>query len=182
MQELIICIADLWFTWTDNPLIYQLTVIGIVLFLVLVSISFYYLCALCWIAYLMLNALGEEIKASDKDGKRKQRSSHLKLWKTKYFLTAEFVHYINCCFGPFLLLLTASYFVKMTNNSFFVFSNLTKSNNKGQKAGIYLLIIFLMKDWISFVALTYIPSLVRQEVVLNSSYPKQSLCRYHFNA
>lgn len=155
-------VTIIWFTWLDSPFLFWLIILGIFLFLVLVLVAFYYFCILCWIAYLMMNALGQDIKASGKD--IKQCSSQLKLWKATYYLTGEFVHYINCCFGPFLFLLTTSYFVRMTNNSFYIFSILTYSHDKRHEAKVYTFIIFLIKDWISFIALTYIPSLVRQEV------------------
>lgn len=154
---------------TFMPIVSKFMHILSTLFILYLFIGIFLYCCLTWVACAMLNMLEKDVL---KYSQRKRRGIegdydlwHQKLvsWKHRYYLIDEFVHQINNSFGPFILLMLTSYFIRMTNNSF-IFLNCFKKPFYSELWGaIYA--FFIIKDLLYFSGIVYFPYLVKQEVL-----------------
>ena len=162
------------FYWPDRStsLINQIQYFGFYLYCVPLFNFIYLFATLCWIAYSMLDILGEQIERHHDENNKRIHSQtdfwrrRLSKWKAQYYWISEYVHSINKCFGPFLLLLISCYFVRMVNYSFMLLNFFKFSNFQwSEDCVVYTLI--LLKDFVQFSGLVYLPHLIRQEVSLS---------------
>ncbi len=185
MQELIFWVFLLILTKPDDkqPIVYQVMYVGIYLFPIYTFASLFLFGSLCWIAYTMLKILGSRIESYENEGDTKQQQHDRndrkpnKYWKhqlttlkVQYYWLGEFVYHINNCFGPLFLLLMTSYFVRMINSSF-TFLMFLRGTQHGSTHSNVLHLFLLVKDFITFCVITYVPYLMQNEVhciVINS--------------
>ncbi len=150
----------------------QMQYFGFYMFLVYFTSSMILFGSFGWIAYTMLNILAKQIQ-SDDDDERDDKLIHwqtdlwrrrLAAWKAQYYWIGEYVQSMNNCLGPLLLLVVATYFVRMVNNSFKLMNSLKMPNNF-QEFDSFQYAIHLAKDFVYFSAFVYLPRLVSQEVI-----------------
>ena len=161
----------MFFSWPDQStsLTNQIHSFGLFLYCVSFFNFIYLFTTLGWIAYSMLDILGQQIERHHEENNKLIRLqsdfwlSRLSLWKAQYYWISEYVYSINKCFGPFLLLLVSCYFVRMVNDSF-ILLNYFKLSNFQWSEDCVLRAISLLKDFVQFSGLVYLPHLIRQEV------------------
>lgn len=179
----------------EQPIVYQLMYVGFYLFPIYTFASLFLFGSLCWIAYTMLKILGSRIESYNNEGNNKQQQHNRndrkpKYWqrqlttlKVQYYWLGEFVYHINNCFGPLILLLMTNYFVRMINNSF-TFLMFLRGTQHGWTHSNIVHLVLLVKDFITFCGITYVPYLIHNEVhcIINSLYRLQeSSCFYSFS-
>ena len=165
-------IAIMLLYWPDQStsIIYQIYYFGLYFYSVFLYNSIFFFATLCWIAYSMLDILGEKIKRHHNEDNKRIHSQtdfwrrRLSKWKAQYYWSSEYVHSINKCFGPFLLLLISCYFVRMVNNSFILLTDFKLSNFQWSKDCVQRAIL-LIKDFVQFSGFVYLPYLTRQNVI-----------------
>ena len=160
----------------DVPqIVNQLMLIGMYIFPFYIFFSIFLFECLGWMAYSMLNILSNHIEIAFDAIKIKNKQHDVKLedwrrqlttWKVQYYSIGEFIYRINNCFRLLLLLVVASYFVKMINNSFtlFLFMRGTDYGHRSSQSNILYGLFLLMKDFLTFCSLVYIPHLIQKEV------------------
>ena len=159
--------------WPDQQstsIIYRIYYFGLYFYCVFLYNSIFFFVTLGWIAYSMLDILGQQIKRHrDEENKLIHSQTDiwrrwLSKWKAQYYWISEYVHSINKCFGPFLLLLISCYFVRMVNNSFILLTGFKLSNFQWSEDCV-LRAILLIKDFVQFSGFVYLPYLTRQKVI-----------------
>jgi hypothetical protein len=165
-----------WPEFSSTSFARQVQHVGFYLFAVYFTNSMILFGYLGWIAYSMLNILAQNIQSNIDDVDEEIQGHqlihcsqtdmwHRRLvaWKSQYYGIGEYVHSINNCLGPLILLLVTCYFILMVNNSFALLSFLKMSNFQW-KSNCIEYAINLAKDFVYFNAFVYLPGLVSQEV------------------
>lgn len=162
----------LW--WPDpnrSSIVKQLQHVGDHFFPIYLFCSIFLFGSLGWIAYSMLNILCNRIQEDDEvNNKQRQPNSpevwrrRLVAWKAQYYWIGEYVHSINGCFGSLLLLVITGYFVRMVNNSFVLLNAFRFWHHEDNEIVGRLFVFYIVKDFIYFIAIVYLPYVIRQEV------------------
>ena len=156
---------------TGPSLIFSMLYISAFLFPIYILSHGFLFYSLCRVSHYMFKSLAEQIKREAKAQNKTFRetsqywSRQMFKWKDQYNCITEFIDEINNCFGPFLLLATPCYFVRMVNNSFHLVGTLGGNGNLGY--GIHNTLI-LIKDFIQLNFIAYTSHQIRQEASLLS--------------
>ncbi|XP_057368100.1 uncharacterized protein LOC130689104 [Daphnia carinata] len=132
----------------------------------MVSLIFPYLgsvlfCSLGWMASVVFQIMAEEIDSANVDSSDCLAMTYfINQWRRRYFLVVEFVDEMSRHFGVFLLVVTASEFVRMTNTSFHL---LTELLGHRWTLSTILIAVDYIKETLCFCFLLYIPSRIYRE-------------------
>lgn len=117
-------------------------------------------------ASTMLQMLGKEMEFIQENGLQSQLENCpvdvlVSKWSRHYFMTIDFVHQCNRCFGCLLLVLVAPAFIRVINASFQLMINL-KDGQWTMEMAVQLMI--LLVHCVLFTLIANIPHKIRQEV------------------
>jgi hypothetical protein len=116
-------------------------------------------------ASTMLRMLGKEIEFIQENGHSKLNCPVdvlISKWSRHYFMTIDFVHQCNRCFGCLLLVLIAPAFIRVINTSFQLMINF----KDGQwTMDMILQLMILLVHFVLFTLIANIPHKIRQEVI-----------------
>ncbi len=161
--------------WPDpsrSSIVQQLQHVGDYLFPIYLFCGIFLFGSVGWIAYSMLNILRNRIQEDDEVNNKQRQPNlpsevwrfRLAAWKAQYYWIGEFVHGINNCFGSLLLLVITGYFVRMVNNSFILLNAFRFWHHEDHESIGRLFVFYVVKDFIYFSAIVYLPYFIRQEV------------------
>jgi hypothetical protein len=119
-----------------------------------------------WMAATMLQMVGKEIELIQENGQLHENCDGpvdvlISKCSRHYFVTIDFVHQFNRCFGCLLLVLIAPAFIRIINASFQLMINL-KDGHWTMDMIVQLMI--LLVHCVLFTLVANIPHKIRQEV------------------